>query len=74
MNGQAAPDIGNERIKLTATAISNVGVGFILAGFVAPLLHGDLFSVRGFLVAIVSAAVGWRIIIQARDHLGRLHR
>jgi hypothetical protein len=65
-------DRHNERVRLTATAISNIGVGFVLAGFVAPLLHGDLFAPRGFLVALVSAIVGWRIIIEARDYLGRL--
>jgi hypothetical protein len=34
--------IHNERIKLLATALNNLGIGAILAGIVAPLVNGTL--------------------------------
>jgi len=34
--------IHNERIKLLAMALNNLGVGAILAGIVAPLVNGTL--------------------------------
>jgi hypothetical protein len=49
--------IHNARVQLTATAISNVGVGFIIVGVLTPFLHGELSLAIAFR-AILAAASG----------------
>jgi len=70
----ATPDkqmnqIHNERIKLLATALNNLGVGAVLAGIVAPLVSG----VAGDLAHIVVwLALGADLIALAQAALGKL--
>jgi hypothetical protein len=62
-------DPHNERVKLLATALNNLGVGAILAGFVAPMVRGEINSLASVLVW---AAIGVNCIVQAQLWLGRL--
>jgi hypothetical protein len=54
------PDlIHNERVKLRASTMANVGTAFIVAGLVAPLVTGQLLSSRWpLLINVVWIAVG----------------
>jgi hypothetical protein len=36
--------IRNERIKLLATALNNLGIGAIITGIIAPFVHNELGS------------------------------
>jgi hypothetical protein len=71
MSGSVPPDIRNERIKLTATAISNVGVGLFVVGAITPLVQGRI-SWAGAVYAIIYAGLGWLVHRYARDLLGGL--
>jgi hypothetical protein len=71
VSGSIPPDIRNERIKLTATWISNIGVGLVVVGAVAPLVRGEL-SLRGAVWALIYVALGWIVHRHARDRLGGL--
>ena len=61
--------IHNERIKLLATALNNLGVGAILAGAVAPTVSGtlgDVLHVGAWL------AFGVNLIAMAQAVLGEI--
>jgi hypothetical protein len=62
-------DPHNERVKLLATALNNLGVGAILAGLVAPMVRGEINSLGSVLVW---GAIGVNCIVQAQLWLGRL--
>ena len=61
-------DPHNERVKLLATALNNLGVGAILAGFAGPLVRGE---VEGLSV-LAWVVIGLTLIGQAQLWLGRL--
>ena len=62
-------DPHNERVKLFATALNNLGVGAIIAGIVAPMVNGTVGD-----PAHIGAwcAVGADLIALAQVWLGRL--
>jgi hypothetical protein len=59
----------NERVKLFATALNNLGVGAILAGLIAPIVRGEIHELASVLVW---GAIGVDLIILAQVWLGRL--
>jgi hypothetical protein len=61
--------IHNERVKLFATALNNLGIGSIIAGIVAPMVHGEINAMLSFLAWLV---VGLSLIVQAQFWLGRM--
>ena len=61
--------IHNERIKLLATALNNLGIGAIIAGIVAPMVQG---TVGGWLSFVVWFATGIAFISGAWVVLGRI--
>jgi hypothetical protein len=61
--------VHNERIKLLASALNNLGVGAILAGVVAPLVSGT-FGGPGRVIAWI--VMGADLIALAQLVLGRL--
>jgi hypothetical protein len=62
-------DRHNERVKLLATAMNNLGVGAIIAGFLAPLVRGEINSLASVLIWLM---IGLQFIAQAQLWLGRL--
>jgi hypothetical protein len=62
--------IHNERVKLLATALNNLGVGAIIAGFVTPMVRGEINGLAS--VLIWGVAIGLNLIIQAQVWLGRM--
>jgi hypothetical protein len=61
--------IHNARIQLLATAVNNLGVGAVVAGFVAPLVNGSV----GDLAHIgLWFALGADLMAMAQMILGRL--
>lgn len=71
MSGTQPPDIRNERIRLTATWISNIGVGLIVVGVITPAVHQEASTVAA-ISSIVAALVGSVLHWFARRLLGRL--
>ncbi|MGD0109226.1 MAG: hypothetical protein ABSC06_35090 [Rhodopila sp.] len=69
MSGSQATQIHNERTKLLATALNNIGVGAILAGIVTPMIRGDINAVASFVVWLV---IGLDFLWLAYIVLGRL--
>jgi hypothetical protein len=63
--------VREERIKLTASWISNIGVGLVVVGAVTPLVRGEL-SLRSAIWALIYAGLGWLVHRHARDRLGEL--
>jgi hypothetical protein len=61
--------IHNARITLLATALTNIGVGAILGGIVAPLVRGDINAPASIGVWLV---IGLDFIGLAQMLLGRL--
>jgi hypothetical protein len=61
-------DSYNERIKLLATALNNLGVSAIIAGIIAPMVRGE---VGGVLPFVIWFAVGFAFIGGAWAVLGR---
>ncbi|WP_254984602.1 hypothetical protein [Rhodopseudomonas palustris] len=61
----------NEQIKLSATFVNNIGVGFIIAGIVAPGL--SLLSDKPMLsdAAFLGAGLGCAVLGLALHSLGR---
>jgi hypothetical protein len=57
MSGAAPNLIHTEQTKLTATAVSNVGAAFVIAGFVAPLVSGQL-SIGKALLSVLWIGIG----------------
>ncbi len=52
----------NEGVKMFATALNNPGVGAILAGFVAPVIRGELSLPS----VLVWGGIGVTLIAQAQ--------
>jgi hypothetical protein len=71
MSGGGLTDIRNERIKLAATWVSNVGVGLFVVGAVTPLVNGN-FSLPTLARGIIFGSVGYYLNRVARDRLGAL--
>jgi hypothetical protein len=63
-------NIRTERIKLFAMALNNLGVGAIIAGFVTPVVKGEINGLASVLVW--GMAIGLNLIVQAQVWLGRL--
>jgi hypothetical protein len=66
--------IHNARIQLLATALNNVALAFIIAGFVAPAVTGQLPSGWHALVTIAWIGLGVGIHLCAQLALGRLRQ
>lgn len=61
--------VHNERVKLAATALNNIGVGAVLAGIIGPMVRGDINHVAS---AIVWLIIGVDFMALAHGLLGRL--
>jgi hypothetical protein len=57
---------------LLATALNNVALAFVIAGFVAPVVTHQLQSVSAALVTLAWIALGAALHIVAQLALGRL--
>jgi hypothetical protein len=69
--------VHNEQVKLTATALNNVAVGFVVGGFVAPVVgFSQALDVRAgaapILFSLVWLATGFALHVSARIVLRRL--
>lgn len=64
--------IHNERTKLTATWVNNLGAAFVVAGFIAPAVSGQLDGAGRFVVALVWIGIGYGLHSLARAILGGL--
>lgn len=64
--------IHNERVKLLATGMHNIGLAFIVAGFVAPAVSGQLHGGSRALVTLAWISLGVGIHLCAQLALGRL--
>lgn len=62
--------VHNERAKLTATWLNNLGVGSIVAGFIAPSLTLIASDTSRLLVGL-AAAIIWILIGMALHSMGR---
>jgi hypothetical protein len=62
-------DTHNERVKLFATALNNLGVGAILAGVIVPSVNG---TVSDWPHIAIWVALGLELIAMAQTWLGRL--
>jgi hypothetical protein len=70
MSGTGGTSVHNERVKLFATALNNLGVGAIIAGIVTPMVRGEINGLASLL--IWGVAIGLNLIAQAQFWLGRL--
>ena len=61
--------IHNERIKLLASALNNLGIGAIIAGIVAPMVNGTLADFAHLATWLM---LGGDLIVMAQVVLGRL--
>jgi hypothetical protein len=71
VSGASPPDIRNERIRLTASWLSNIGVGLIVVGVVTPAVHQEAsaaIAISGILATLAGSGLHWL----ARRLLGRL--
>jgi hypothetical protein len=68
------PVLHNARITLLATALNNVALAFIVAGFIAPAVTGQLPSGWRVLVTIAWIGLGVGIHLCAQLALGRLRQ
>jgi MFS family permease len=69
-----ADSIHNERVKLTAGVVSNAGLAFIVAGFIAPIVTGHLALGWRLVLALVWIVIGAALHWIARLILGRMQR
>jgi hypothetical protein len=63
--------VRNERIKLLAAALNNLGLAFAIGGFVAPALNGRLLG-WGAVIPIAWFVLGAGLHICAQIVLGRM--
>lgn len=66
--------VHNERVKLLATALNNVALAFIVAGFVAPAVSGQMTGGGHVLVTLAWVLTGLVIHGSAQLALGRLRQ
>lgn len=66
--------IHNARIQLLATALNNVALAVVVAGFVAPLVTGQLHSPGHALVTLAWIGTGVALHFGAQLVLGRLRQ
>jgi hypothetical protein len=71
MSGTATT-IHNERVKLLATALNNAALAFIVAGFIAPLVTGQLQGGWRAAAIVLWVGLGVGLHFSARGVLGRL--
>ena len=62
-------NVYNTRITLLATALHNLGVGAIIAGFVVPMVKGEINGLASVLIWLV---IGLDLVGLAQVFLGRL--
>jgi hypothetical protein len=63
--------IHNERIKLLAGAFNTIGLAFVIAGFVAPIVAGQA-SIARVLLGVLACLVGAALHGCSQYILGRL--
>jgi hypothetical protein len=63
--------VHNERLRLLGNSLNNVGLAFVIGGFVAPTLTGQVFGWRA-LLAIVWIGLGAALHACAQLVIGRL--
>jgi hypothetical protein len=66
--------VHNARVQLLATALNNIALAFIVAGFIAPAVTGQLPSGIRLLVTRAWASTGLVIHLSAQFVLGRLRQ
>jgi hypothetical protein len=64
--------VHNARVQLLATLLNNLALAFIVAGFVAPTVSGQLHAGWHALVTLVWIGWGGSLHYAARVVLGRL--
>jgi len=64
--------IHNARVQLIATALNNLALAFIVAGFVAPFVSGQLLDLGRVSLMFAVICVGIALPIVAQRALGRL--
>jgi hypothetical protein len=64
--------IHNARVQLLATALNNIALAFVVAGFVAPAVTHQLQSANAALVTLAWIALGAALHIVAQLAPGRL--
>jgi uncharacterized membrane protein len=64
--------VHNARIQLLATALNNMALAFVVAGFVAPVVTHQLQSINSALVTLAWIALGAALHLVAQLALGRL--
>jgi hypothetical protein len=74
VSGGLSTTIHNERVKLTATAVSNAGLAFIGAGFIVPTVGAPLTFGWRSLVALAWIAIGLSLHWIGRVILGRMRQ
>ncbi|PPQ31283.1 amino acid transporter [Rhodopila globiformis] len=62
----------NERARLIATTINNVAVAFLVAGFIAPEVNGQLASTGRFTVTVTWCLLAAGLHLTALAVLGGL--
>jgi hypothetical protein len=62
----------NERLKLLAAALNNLALAFIVAGYVAPVVRGDIAAAPSAIVTIFWLLLGVGLHGSAQWVLGRL--
>jgi hypothetical protein len=66
--------IRNARVQLLATMVNNIAVAFVVAGFVAPAVTGQLPDTGRIVVTLAWIGIGIALHIIARLVLGRLRQ
>jgi hypothetical protein len=66
--------VHNARIQLLATALNNLAVAVIIAGFIAPAVTGQMHGVAGVAQTLVWAGVGCELHFAAQFALGGLRQ
>jgi len=64
--------IHNERVKLLATILNNTALAFIVGGFIAPLVTGQLQGGWRAVAILLWVGLGVGLHFSARAVLGRL--
>ena len=73
MSGATRPvTIHNERVKLLATTINSTALAFVIGGFVAPTVSGQLRAGWHALITLIWLGLGAGLHYAARAALGRL--
>jgi len=66
--------VHNARVQLMATAVNNLALAFIVAGFVAPVVTGNVRGLGTVLIALAWIGLGAALHFGAQLVLGSLRQ